>query len=120
MIDPALVNFVSTVGFPIALSIGILFVIYKLVKKISCTAGESARKWFDSQTNLAETLKISIEQQITIMQGIENYATHGHKAFHYALKSMEGLVKEEGERDRVDINIEKAKEALLYNGNEND
>ena len=63
-------RFIATVGFPIAVTVGILLIIYKLIKNVCSVAGESAKKWFDSQITLAEALKDSTEHQIRIMEDL--------------------------------------------------
>jgi len=109
-------HFIATVGFPIAVTVGILFVIYKLMKNICSVAGDSAKKWFDSQIILAEALKESTEHQIRIMEDLTKHATHGHKAFYYALGGINGLAK--NDEEAVMKNTDKAKDSLLYDENE--
>ena len=105
-------HFIATVGFPIFISVAILFVIYKVVKKVCCAAGEAAKNWFEVQASLAETLKNTTEQQLGIMKDLSKHATHGHKALYYTLHGVDSLA--DNDVDGVAKNTEKARDALLY------
>ena len=104
-------HFISTVGFPIALLLMILFALWFALKTVMKQVGPGARKWFDAQTDLTASLKQSTERLTENVEGLSEHAKHGHKAFHHTIDGAKKMA--DGHAEEAKVHFDKAQDALL-------